>query len=283
MAPSSPRRVRKKKAFTGRQSRARKPKKHCARTSLLASAFDQRPDQQILPNSGTPSGSVRIPESNDPLEKNIFERAPLPDGYVFVPKGDVYITRHCRVKTKESHQVVYVVYVSLAGHAFSALRFHPILTSAQNRTGKRIQGIRVPAEIHSNVSELAVLTAHARASAVEVRDTKFIARGRELLRSQFPLMPDESLEVIMNHSFLKGSGRVGRTSTTTDNRKATLAVEAHIRHKHTPYESLLAGGVDRKEARETVWPSVQAIKKAWEGRGDQPAECLTIRSVQAAT
>lgn len=37
----------------------------------------------------------------------------MPDGYVLVPKGDVYITRHCRSKTKESDQIVYVVYVCL--------------------------------------------------------------------------------------------------------------------------------------------------------------------------
>jgi hypothetical protein len=36
----------------------------------------------------------------------------MPDGYVLVPKGDVYITRHCRSKTKESERIVYVVYVS---------------------------------------------------------------------------------------------------------------------------------------------------------------------------
>lgn len=45
--------------------------------------------------------------------QNCVERQPLPAGYVFVPKGDVYITRHCRSQTKEAQQVVYVVYVSL--------------------------------------------------------------------------------------------------------------------------------------------------------------------------
>lgn len=152
----------------------------------------------------------------------------------------------------------------------------------QNRTGKRIQGIRVPAEIYFDVAELAELTANARATAVKVRDTKFITYSRDLLRSQFPLMPDDSLEVILDHSFLKGSGRVGRTTTTTDKRKAILAVEAHIRHKHTPYESLLAAGIDRKKARETVWPEVQAIKKTWEGQDPQAAGSLgLVRSVKA--
>lgn len=200
----------------------------------------------------------------------------MPDGYVFVPKGDVYVTRKCKINTKESLQAVYVVYVSAPKHKVQLRAQHP-LTTHQNNAGKRIQGIRVPADIHADVLDLAEATADSRASAVQVRDTKVLSRGRELLRKQFPLMPEESLEVVLNHSFLKGSGRVGRTSTTTDKRKAVLAVEAHIRHEHTPYETLLAAGTDRTEARETVWPTVQAIKKAWEAGGEQRIEDLTLR------
>lgn len=91
-------------------------------------------------------------------------------------------------------------------------------------------------------------------------------------------MPVESLEVILDHAFLKGSGRVGRTSTKTDERKAILAVEAHIRHMHTPYEELLQAGMDRAEAREAVWGTVKAIKTAWEGGGDESMGLLTLRS-----
>lgn len=124
----------------------------------------------------------------------------------------------------------------------------------------------------------AVATAESRSSAVQVRDAKDLSRARKLLRDQFPLMPDGSLEVVLNHAFLKGSGRVGRTSTTTEERKALLAVEAHIRHTHTPYEKFLDAGMDRKAAREAVWPAVQTIKKAWDG-SEEHTELLTIRSV----
>lgn len=140
-----------------------------------------------------------------------------------------------------------------------------------------MEGIRVPGEIYSNVLDMAEATCESRASAVQARDTRFISQGRQLLREQFPLMPEASLEVILGHSFLKGSGRVGRTTTTTDKRKAALAVEAHIRHKHTPYESLLASGKSREKARESVWPSVQAIKKAWEGDAEPELIDLTLR------
>lgn len=81
-------------------------------------------------------------------------------------------------------------------------------------------------------------------------------------------MPPATLDIVMDHAFLKGSGRVGRTGMTTDKRKASLAVEAHIRHTHTPYDSLLDGGMERSDARKKVWPTVKAIKKSWEGDED---------------
>jgi len=62
----------------------------------------------------------------------------------------------------------------------------------------------------------------------------------------------------------------------SDERKADLAVEAHIRHMHTPYEELINAGIDRREAREAVWETVKAIKMAWEGGGREVTP-LTLR------
>jgi hypothetical protein len=78
-------------------------------------------------------------------------------------------------------------------------------------------------------------------------------------------MPKETLKIVLEHAFLKGSGRVGRTAMISDERKTLLAVEAHIRHVHTPYEKLLEEGVSRKDAREQVWPTIEAIERAWQG------------------
>lgn len=96
-------------------------------------------------------------------------------------------------------------------------------------------------------------------------------------------MPTESLEAIINHAFLKGSGRVGRTTTKSEERKAILAVEAHIRHVHTPYEELLRKGMKRRKAREAVWEKVRAIRGTWQGVQDQertevPAHDLEMES-----
>ncbi|QMW25904.1 hypothetical protein G4B84_001149 [Aspergillus flavus NRRL3357] len=190
-------------------------------------------------------------------EQNCFEKEPFATGYVFVPKGDVYVTRNCRANTKESERTVYTVF---------------------DKTGKRTLGIRVPSDIYAAVLESAAATAETRANAVKLRDEKDLAHSRQILRTQFPLMPAESLEAILNHAFLKGSGRVGRTATQSDKRKADLAVEAHIRHTHTPYESMLHAGAGREEARNAVWGLVKAIKTAWEGGDSQPMDVLALRN-----
>lgn len=134
----------------------------------------------------------------------------------------------------------------------------------------------MPEEIYEEVLESAAATKDSRASAVQARDAKDLSKSRELLKSEFPLMPEETLKTILEHAFLKGSGRVGRTGMISDERKTLLAVEAHIRHVHTPYEKLLEEGVSRKDAREQVWSTVQAVERAWQG--SQKAETkLTLR------
>ena len=89
-------------------------------------------------------------------------------------------------------------------------------------------------------------------------------------------MPKDTLKLVLEHAFLKGSGRVGRTAMISDERKTLLAVEAHIRHVHTPYEKLLDEGVGRKEAREKVWPTIQAVERAWQGCDDGEGEMTLV-------
>lgn len=147
----------------------------------------------------------------------------------------------------------------------------------QNIAGKRTLGLRVPSDIFAEVLHTAAETADLRAHAVEARDRSDLSRSRQLLRDRFPLMPAETLETILGHAFLKGSGRVGRTTVKTDERKAALAVEAHIRHLHTPYEAFLDTGMTRQQAREAVWETVQTVKTTWEG-GDRFMHSVSLPS-----
>lgn len=48
-------------------------------------------------------------DSLDREEPEVHMTDPMPKGYRFVPKGDVYITKHCRKKTLDAGKTLYVV------------------------------------------------------------------------------------------------------------------------------------------------------------------------------
>ncbi|EED22333.1 conserved hypothetical protein [Talaromyces stipitatus ATCC 10500] len=167
----------------------------------------------------------------------------MPEGYIFVPKGDPYITRNCKSRTKEAGNTIYIVYDNKLNHQL---------------------GIRIPSAIHTSVLHSATQTAAHRALATHNRDIRTNLKARSLLQLTFPSIPPTCLSKILQHAFLKGSGRVGRISTRPDEKKATLAVEAHVRHEHTEYEKLMSeGGMNREEAREVVWKEVKTIRDGW--------------------
>ncbi|RDW76730.1 DUF2293 domain-containing protein [Aspergillus mulundensis] len=230
-------------------NRARSKKALIENLSLMI-AKSKKTTPKVATSNPTNPQKCKAPTewpSSEPFEKlskNCLERAPMPADYVFVPRGNVYVTRHCRSQTKQDHRLVYKVY---------------------DNSGKKPLGIRVPANVHTAVLQSAEDTAESRANAVKARDEKEQAHYREVLSKQFPLMPVESLNTILDHAFLKGSGRVGRTTTTSETEKVHLAVDAHIRHVHTPYEALLRSGVARDEARKAILPTVRSIRAAWAG------------------
>lgn len=123
----------------------------------------------------------------------------------------------------------------------------------------------MPETIYQSVNHAAKLTAESRAAVVRAKDNRDLAIAKRLLETHFPAIPLDSLDLIVKHAFLKRSGRVGRTSKRTDERKAVLAVEAHIRHNHTRYEKLLRDGLSREDARDLVWDTVQQKKNEWAG------------------
>jgi hypothetical protein len=93
---------------------------------------------------------------------------------------------------------------------------------------------------------------------------QFAARVREL----FPRCPAGRDHVIAEHACLKYSGRVGRSAAAKDlDAKAiTLAVVAHIRHAETVYDTLLARGEGREEARAAIQMQVGAMVDAWSAK-----------------
>jgi hypothetical protein len=71
---------------------------------------------------------------------------------------------------------------------------------------------------------------------------------------------------IAEHACLKYSGRVGRSALakSLDKEAVRLAVIAHIRHRETEYDKLLARGHGRWESRAEVEASVRLTLSRWE-------------------
>ena len=170
----------------------------------------------------------------------------MPKGYAFLPKGDQYKTLHCRRLTHEAGKPLFVV---------------------EDR--KKVLGIRVPKNIFFQVQALARDTLSSRRTASEQRDAATIRQAASALDKQFPRIPAEEKELVLKHGFRKYSGRVGRTGMLSMEKKVIFAVVAHIRHKHTGYDQMLDGGMDKGEARKAIAKKTQVMLRAWglkEGR-----------------
>lgn len=142
----------------------------------------------------------------------------------------------------------------------------------QDNKAKDKLGIRVKEETYKHVTKLASQTADKRAAAVLVKDTRDEKKAQRILEQTFPDIPPKCAMTVLQHAFLKGSGRVGRSTKQPDTVKARLAVEAHIRHQHTPYDSLLDDGTDRNDARAAVRKTVHALRDQWAGKSKSLSE-----------
>lgn len=91
----------------------------------------------------------------------------------------------------------------------------------------------------------------------------FAGRVREL----FPRCPPGREVVIGEYACLNYSGRVGRSAAakTLNENAIRLAVIAHIRHIETEYDTLLADGYGRYEARAAVEATVNRVIARWTG------------------
>jgi len=192
-------------------------------------------------------GSMLLMEAEQPL---CLPCARL-DGLEFLPAGDTALTRRA---TKYSERAAIVV------------RF--------NRSRKRYerQGILVEEtalekaeqECVQDASERAASRARAAVQRGE-QDRKLVTQMIELIAELFPGCPAGEVAAIAEHTAVRGSGRVGRSEAgrNLDEKALTLAVSAAVRHNHTPYDELLATGVDRADARQQIAGKVEEMLVKW--------------------
>ena len=175
------------------------------------------------------------------------------DHLIFLPRGDAALTRRA---SKYSRLRAVVV------------RF--------NRSRKRYerQGVLIEEEALARAEKECLEDAEARARARERaaerregEDQQYIAAFAQRVAELNPNCPVSARTAIANHACLKGSGRIGRSAAAKqlDASAVDLAVRAHVRHQYTPYDDLLARGVERYDARERVVNSVEEVLGRWKG------------------
>jgi hypothetical protein len=180
----------------------------------------------------------------------------------YLPRGDTAVTRRT---TK-----------------YSALRAVVVQWSRTRKRYER-QGILAPPEAIRRAEEESLADAPLRerrrvqeALRREVEDRDYIAAVTLKLKELFPGCPLDEARAIAEHACQKHSGRVGRSAAAKefDPKALRLAVIAHIRHQHTPYDHLLGRLGDRQLARAEVRRDMERLLAQWEGpaKPARPAE-----------
>ncbi|RYP50309.1 hypothetical protein DL768_004162 [Monosporascus sp. mg162] len=179
-------------------------------------------------------------------EPTVRFSAPMPEGYTFVPKGNVYMTSHCRKQTLAANETVFTVL-------------------ANGEKGKAV-GIRVPARVHEAVRASHDATRDERARAVRKKDERLESAFLDALLGQFPRAPATELRGLAVRATWKRSGRVGRAGALDLERRAALAVRAHVRHRRTDYDRLMRqSGLSRERARAETCARVEEVMRLWRG------------------
>ena len=169
----------------------------------------------------------------------------------FLPSGDTALTRRA---SKYSGRVAVVVRFSRSRGRYE--RQGILVETAGLEKAER--------ECLGDADERAV----ARLQGAERRRKQDVELAAQMIKKigiLFPGCPSNELAVIAEHTAQRRSGRVGRTEAVRnlDENALTLAVVAAIRHKHTPYDELLASGVDRVTARQQIADRVEEILARW--------------------
>jgi len=176
------------------------------------------------------------------------------DHLIYLPSGDAALTRRSR-----KHSILSAV----------------VLKWSRARKRYERQGILVESEALEKAEQECLADSEARARQREraaIRraelDQQYIERFAKRLRELYPGCPADRETSIAEHACLKYSGRVGRSASAKNLDKKTieLAVIAHIRHKETQYDSLLADGCERREARAQVENKIQQVLMNWKAQ-----------------
>ena len=174
------------------------------------------------------------------------------DHLLFLPSGNVALTKRAR-----KHSTISAVVLKWSG--------------ARKRYER--QGLLVEAQALEKAEEECLadedIREHRREREVTRReelDRRYVDQFAARVRRLFPGCPAGREREIAEHACLKYSGRVGRSASAKalDEEVVRLAMVAHLRHRETKYDELLAKGHDRWEARTAVEKTVLEVLQKWE-------------------
>jgi hypothetical protein len=172
------------------------------------------------------------------------------DELVFLPTGDAALTRRAR-----KHSVLSAV----------------VLKFSQARGRYERQGLLVEENALAQAEAECLADAEARQRRAQRQreraaelDHSYVQEFAEHIRQLFPNCPAGREVQIAEHACRKYSGRVGRSASAKsfDDHAISLAVAAHIRHRQTNYDQLLAR-MDRNDARAYVRQQVNELLHRW--------------------
>jgi len=175
------------------------------------------------------------------------------DELVFLPSGDAALTRRAR-----KHSVLSAV----------------VLKFSRVRRRYERQGLLVEENALNEAEAECLADKEARERRAERQrerqselDQKYVEQFAKKIRDTFPACPVKREFQIAEHACRKYSGRVGRSAAARsfDEGAVLLAVAAHIRHRETNYDELLAAQWDRVDARAQVKHRVDALMRRWQG------------------
>jgi hypothetical protein len=171
---------------------------------------------------------------------------------VFLPAGDAALTRRSRK------------YSTLCA---------VVLRWSRARKRYERQGLLVGEEALDQAEEECLADEDVRARRREREaarrselDREYVQQFAERVRALYPGCPPGREVAIAEHACLKYSGRVGRSAAAKsfDEQAIRLAVAAHVRHRETRYDALLAAGYERWLARAQVDGAVARVLDAWD-------------------
>jgi hypothetical protein len=176
------------------------------------------------------------------------------DHLLFLPSGNVALTRRAR---KHSTLVAVVLKWSRARKRYER---QGLLVEAQ--------GLEKAEEECLADSEVRARQREREAIRREDVDCKYVAEFAAGVRELFPGCPTQREREIAEHACRKYSGRIGRSASAKamDEPAVRLAVIAHVRHRETKYDELLAKGHERWEARTAVEEAVNRVLRKWEAK-----------------